>query len=192
MKWKEQMQEKINNHMKIIDICGLGIILGGLIIGPLIGIRYLGMGRIKEFVITFIVNVMVLSAVMTAFICHKSVEEKKMKTSEAKTIAEYRQLQVEMIQNWIDSNFVEDSVTWEMDGANAIKVMDRTGDSMVVQLSEIDNSYQQELSGEEELSNEDITNEDIVNIVGFIFLMIFIVLPLTVMTISTIKDLVNQ
>ena len=117
MKWKEQMQEKINNHMKIIDICinicGLGIILGDLIIGTLIGIGYLGMGRIKEFVITFIVNVVVLSAVMTALICHKS--------------------------------------------------------------------------GEEELSNEDI-----VNIVGFIFLMIFMVLPLTVMTISTIKDLVNQ
>ena len=44
----------------------------------------------------------------------------------------------EKIQNWIDSNFVEGSVTWEMDGASAIKVTDRTGDSMVIQLAEID------------------------------------------------------
>ena len=51
----------------------------------------------------------------------------------ARTIAEYRQIQAEKIQNWIDSNFVEGSVTWEMDGANAIKVTDKTGDSMVIQ-----------------------------------------------------------
>ena len=44
----------------------------------------------------------------------------------ARTIAEYRQIQAEKIQNWIDSNFVEGSVTWEMDGANAIKVTDKT------------------------------------------------------------------
>ena len=50
----------------------------------------------------------------------------------ARTIAEYRQIQAEKIQNWIDSNFVEGSVTWEMDGANAIKVTDKTGDSMVI------------------------------------------------------------
>lgn len=51
----------------------------------------------------------------------------------ARTIAEYRQIQAEKIQNWIDSNFVEGSVTWEMDGANAVKVTDRTGDSMVME-----------------------------------------------------------
>lgn len=56
----------------------------------------------------------------------------------AKTIAEYRQIQAKKIQNWIGSNFVDGSVTWEMDGANAIKVTDKTGDSMVVQLTEID------------------------------------------------------
>ena len=134
------------------NICGLGIISCGLITGTCIGIGYLKMGRIKEFVITFIVTIVVLSAIMTVliirnedFISKLSDEismEKKMKISRAKTIAEYRQLQAEMIQNWIDSNFVDDSVTWEMDGANAIKVMDRTGDSVIVQLSEIDNSYQ--------------------------------------------------
>ena len=56
----------------------------------------------------------------------------------AKTIAEYRQIQAKKIQNWIGSNFVDGSVTWEMDGANAIKVTDKTGDSMVVQLTETD------------------------------------------------------
>lgn len=56
----------------------------------------------------------------------------------ARTIAEYRQIQAEKIQNWIDSNFVEGSVTWEMDGTNAVKVTDRTGDSMIIQLAEID------------------------------------------------------
>lgn len=55
----------------------------------------------------------------------------------ARTIAEYRQIQAEKIQDWIDSNFVEGSVTWEMNGANAIKVTDRTGDSMVVLLDKI-------------------------------------------------------
>lgn len=56
----------------------------------------------------------------------------------AKTIAEYRKMQTEKIQNWIDSNFYEGSVEWEMSGANAIKVTDRTGDSMVVSLDEIE------------------------------------------------------
>lgn len=56
----------------------------------------------------------------------------------AKTISEYKQTKAEKIQNWIDSNFVEGSVTWKMDGANAIKVTDKTGDNMVVQLTEID------------------------------------------------------
>lgn len=61
-----------------------------------------------------------------------------MKISGAKTIAEYKKIRTEKIQSWIDSNFFEGSVTWKMDGANAIKVTDRTGDSMIVQLAEID------------------------------------------------------
>ena len=61
-----------------------------------------------------------------------------MKISGAKTIAEYKEIRAKKIQNWIDNNFVEGSVTWEMNGANAIKVTDRTGDSMVIQLAEID------------------------------------------------------
>lgn len=55
----------------------------------------------------------------------------------ARTIAEYKLMQAEKIQNWIDSNFFEGSVTWEMDGANAIKVTDKTGDSMIVSMDEI-------------------------------------------------------
>ena len=61
-----------------------------------------------------------------------------MKISGAKTIAEYKEIRAKKIQKWIDSHFVEGSVKWEFDGANAIKVTDKTGDSMLVQLSEID------------------------------------------------------
>lgn len=54
-----------------------------------------------------------------------------------RTIEEYKQIQAEKIQNWVDSNFVEGFVTWKMNGANAIKVTDKTGDSMIVSLNEI-------------------------------------------------------
>lgn len=60
-----------------------------------------------------------------------------MKISGARTIAEYKELQAENIKQWIDKNFVEGAVTWEMNGANAIKITDGTGDSMIVPLSEI-------------------------------------------------------
>ena len=55
-----------------------------------------------------------------------------------KTIEEYKEIRDRKIQKWIDENFIDRAVTWEMDGANAIKVTDKTGDSMVVQLDEID------------------------------------------------------
>lgn len=55
----------------------------------------------------------------------------------AQTITEYKEIQTKKIQKWIDDNFVEGSVEWKMSGPNAIKVTDKTGDSMVVQLSEI-------------------------------------------------------
>lgn len=60
-----------------------------------------------------------------------------MKIKGAKTIAEYKEMQKKNIQEWIDHNFIEGAVTWEMDGPNTIKVTDKTGDSMVVQLNEI-------------------------------------------------------
>lgn len=55
----------------------------------------------------------------------------------ARTIAEFKQMQAKEIQSWIDSNFVGGSVTWEMSGTNAIKISDKTGDSMVISLAEI-------------------------------------------------------
>lgn len=61
-----------------------------------------------------------------------------MKISGAKTIVEYKEIRDKKIQQWIDDNFAEGAVEWEMNGANAIKVTDKTGDSMVVQLDEID------------------------------------------------------
>lgn len=61
-----------------------------------------------------------------------------MKIFGAKTIAEYKEIRTMKIQKWVDDNFIAGSVTWEMDGANAIKVTDRTGDSMVVQLVEVE------------------------------------------------------
>lgn len=55
----------------------------------------------------------------------------------AKSIAEYRQIQTRKIQAWIDERFVSGSVTWRLNGANAILVEDKTGDSMIVSLDEI-------------------------------------------------------
>lgn len=61
-----------------------------------------------------------------------------MKIKGAATIAEYKKMQREHVQQWIDQNFIKDSVTWEMDGALHIKVTDKTGDSMIVALQDID------------------------------------------------------
>lgn len=55
----------------------------------------------------------------------------------AKTIAEFKQRQDEIIQNWIDANFMPGAVTWEHEGALNIKIMDKTGDSMIIPLAEI-------------------------------------------------------
>lgn len=63
-----------------------------------------------------------------------------MKISGTKTIAEYKEIRDKKIQKWIDDHFVQGAVEWKMNGANAIKVTDKTGDSMVVQLDEIENN----------------------------------------------------
>lgn len=55
-----------------------------------------------------------------------------------KTIADYKQLRNKKIQAWIDRNFYHGAVTWEMIGANAIRITDGTGDSMELSLSDID------------------------------------------------------
>lgn len=61
-----------------------------------------------------------------------------MKISGAKTIEEFKKIRTERIQKWIDDNFVSGSVSWEMNGNNAIKVTDKKGDSMVISLDNID------------------------------------------------------
>lgn len=60
-----------------------------------------------------------------------------MRIKGARTIEEYKQMQHEQIQNWIDKTFVEGSVTWEMDGVLSIRVTDKTGDSMIIALQDI-------------------------------------------------------
>lgn len=39
---------------------------------------------------------------------------------------------------WANRNFSDGSVTWKMNGANAITVTDKIGDNMVIQLDEIE------------------------------------------------------
>lgn len=60
-----------------------------------------------------------------------------MRIKGAATIAEYKKMQHEQIQNWIDKTFVKDSVTWQMEGALNIRVTDKTGDSIIIALQDI-------------------------------------------------------
>lgn len=55
----------------------------------------------------------------------------------ARTIKEFKAMQKEHIQKWIDDNFIEGSVVWEMSGALYIKVIDSTCDSMLISLDDI-------------------------------------------------------
>ncbi len=55
-----------------------------------------------------------------------------------RTIAEYKEIQKNHIQKWIDDRFISGSVTWEMSGASHIKITDKTGDSMTISLDEIE------------------------------------------------------
>lgn len=48
----------------------------------------------------------------------------------AKTIAEFKQRQDEIIQKWIDANFMPGAVTWEHEGSLNIRITDKTGDSI--------------------------------------------------------------
>ena len=56
----------------------------------------------------------------------------------ARTISEYKEIQKNRIQKWVDDRFISGSVTWEMDGASQIKITDKMGDSMIIQLDEIE------------------------------------------------------
>ena len=55
-----------------------------------------------------------------------------------RTIAEYKEIQKNRIQEWVDAHFFKDSVTWEMSGASHIKITDKTGDSILISLDEIE------------------------------------------------------
>lgn len=56
----------------------------------------------------------------------------------ARTIAEYKEMQKNRIQKWVDDHFFKGSVTWEMSGASHIKITDKTGDSILISLDEIE------------------------------------------------------
>lgn len=55
----------------------------------------------------------------------------------AKTIAEFKQRQDEIIQKWINANFMPGAVTWEHEGALNIRITDKTGDSILIPLDNI-------------------------------------------------------
>lgn len=57
------------------------------------------------------------------------------------TIEEYKSAQTKLIQNWIDQHFVKGSVTWELSDPLHITVTDRSGDSMIVHLDQVDGHY---------------------------------------------------
>lgn len=56
----------------------------------------------------------------------------------ARTISEYKEIQKNRIQKWVDDRFISGSVTWEMDGASHIKITDKTDDSIIISLDEIE------------------------------------------------------
>ena len=56
----------------------------------------------------------------------------------ARTISEYKEIQKNRIQKWVDDRFITGSVTWEMDGASHIKITDKTDDSIIISLDEIE------------------------------------------------------
>ena len=56
----------------------------------------------------------------------------------ARTIAEYKEIQRNRIQKWVDDRFISGTVTWEMNGASHIKITDKTGDSILISLDEIE------------------------------------------------------
>ena len=56
----------------------------------------------------------------------------------ARTISEYKEIQKNRIQKWVDDRFISGSVICEMDGASHIKITDKTGDSIIISLDEIE------------------------------------------------------
>ena len=57
------------------------------------------------------------------------------------SVEEYKTARDKLIQNWVDKHFVKDSVTWELSDPLHITVTDRSGDSMIVHLDQVDGHY---------------------------------------------------
>lgn len=56
----------------------------------------------------------------------------------AKSIAEYKQMQRDEIERWIDRHFLPSAgITWKMHGANAIELTDKNSDTLIVPLNEL-------------------------------------------------------
>lgn len=60
-----------------------------------------------------------------------------MRISKAKSIEEFKKLQEQHINAWIDNNFVSGCISWTWQTANSIMIQDKTGDSMVINLDQI-------------------------------------------------------
>lgn len=64
----------------------------------------------------------------------QSEKEVRIMVKNAKTIDEYKKMK--KVEDWINKNFVENSVKYEIDG-DTVKITDNTGDSMVLALNDI-------------------------------------------------------
>lgn len=60
-----------------------------------------------------------------------------MKIYKAQNIKEFKHLQEQHINAWIDNNFVPGCISWTWQTANSIMIQDKTGDSMVINLDQI-------------------------------------------------------
>lgn len=65
----------------------------------------------------------------------QSEKEVRIMVKNAKTIDEYKKMK--KVEDWINKNFVENSVKYEIDG-DTVKIMDNTGDSMILALKDME------------------------------------------------------
>lgn len=57
------------------------------------------------------------------------------------TVAEFKSARNKIIQNWIDQHFIAGSVTWKMSDSSHVLITDKTGDSVIIHIDEIDGHY---------------------------------------------------
>jgi maltodextrin utilization protein YvdJ len=65
----------------------------------------------------------------------QSEKEVRIMVKNAKTIDEYKKMK--KVEDWINKNFVENSVKYEIDG-DTVKITDNTGDSMILALKDME------------------------------------------------------